>query len=193
VGDRPGALAAYKESLAITRALAAGDPHNVGWQRAVGAALDRIGLIQRAMGDHAEATAAFEESLSILRTLIAKDAGNTRWQRDLGTSLNRVGDARRTAGDPAGALASYEEGLATIRRLVAIDPGNADWQIDLVLSLYKVSTTATPALARARLSEALAIVERLEGEGKLTPVQRSWAPSFRDMLAKLSPETADSR
>jgi len=42
-GDRTGALAAYEESLAIMRKLAAADPGNAGWQRDVSVSLTRVG------------------------------------------------------------------------------------------------------------------------------------------------------
>ncbi len=40
-GDRAGALAAYEESLAIRRKLAAADAGNAGWQRDVSVSLDK--------------------------------------------------------------------------------------------------------------------------------------------------------
>jgi hypothetical protein len=45
------------------------------------------------------------------------------------------------------------------------------WQSDLVVSLSKVSATSDPQQARAVLREALAIVERLARDGKLTASQ----------------------
>ena len=100
---------------------------------------------------------------------------------------------RLAAGDRAGALAAYEESLAIMRKLAAADPGNAGWQADLVISLYKISTASDPPRARAALREALAIVEALAREGKLTAAQQSWPQLFRDALAKLPPEEADAR
>ena len=50
-GDRAGALAAYEESLAIRRKLAAADPGNAGWQRDVGVSLNRVGDMRLVAGD----------------------------------------------------------------------------------------------------------------------------------------------
>jgi hypothetical protein len=104
-------------------------------------------------------------------------------------SLNKVGDVRLVAGDRAGALSVYEESLRIMRKLAAADPGNANW--DLAVSLYKVSTVADVPRARTALREALAIVEALEREGKLTPAQRSAPQLIRDALAKLPPVTVE--
>ena len=50
-GDRAGALAAYEESLAIMRKLAAADPGNAGWQRDVSVSLNKVGDVRLAAGD----------------------------------------------------------------------------------------------------------------------------------------------
>ena len=88
-GDRAGALAAYEESLAIMRKLAAADPGNAGWQRDVSVSLDKVGDVRLAAGDRAGALAAYEESLAIRRKLAAADPGNAGWQRDVSVSLDR--------------------------------------------------------------------------------------------------------
>jgi hypothetical protein len=46
-------------------------------------------------------------------------------------------------------------------------------------------STADPALARAALTEALAIVERLEQEQKLAASQKNWSNVLRAALSKL--------
>jgi hypothetical protein len=66
-------------------------------------------------------------------------------------------------------------------------------QTDLVISLQRLSTTADPLQARTALREALAIVEVLARERKLTPEQQQWPQGLRDALTKLPPETAKGR
>jgi hypothetical protein len=132
-------------------------------------------------------------SLVIARKLAAADPGNLHWQRDVSASLDNVGDVRLGAGDRAGALTAYEESLAIRRKLAAADPRNPEWQADLVVSLHKISTASDPPRARALLQEALAILEALAREGKLTAAQQSWPQIFRDALAKLPPEQAEAR
>ena len=148
-GDRAGALAAYEESLAIRRKLAASDPGNAGWQRDLSVSLNKVGDVRLAAGDRAGALSAYEESLAIRRKLAASDPGNAGWQRDLSVSLDKVGDVRLAAGDRAGALSAYEESLAIRRKLAAADPGNAGWQRDLSVSLNKVGDVRLAAGDRA--------------------------------------------
>ena len=50
-GDGPGALAAYRKSLAVREALAARDPANTQWQRDLSASHDRNGDVLEALGD----------------------------------------------------------------------------------------------------------------------------------------------
>jgi hypothetical protein len=142
------------------------------------------------VGDRAGALEAYEESLAIRRKLAASDPGNTGWQSDLGVGLARVGDVRLAAGDRMGALSAYEESLAIMRKLAASDSGNAASQTDVVVSLHKLSTVSDPPRARAVLREALAILDALTRDNRLTAVQKNWPQILRDALAKLPPETA---
>jgi Flp pilus assembly protein TadD len=98
----------------------------------------------------------------------------------------KVGDAKLDAGDRAGALAAYQEAVEIARKLVAEDQENAQAQSDLALGLYKVGTTVDPPQARAALTEALAILEKLEQEQKLLPGQKNWPNMVRTALSKLS-------
>ena len=81
----------------------------------------------------------------------------------------------------------------SVRKLAASDPGNAEWQTDVVVSLYKVSTVSDPPRARAALREALAIVEALARDNRLTAAQKNWPQLLRDALAELPPETAGAQ
>ena len=69
------------------------------------------------------------------------------------------------------------------------------WQADLAVSLYNISPVSDPPRARAALREALAIVDTLAHDGKLTAAQRGWQQRFADALAKLpvAAETAGVR
>ncbi|HMK41456.1 MAG TPA: hypothetical protein VK451_07840, partial [Methyloceanibacter sp.] len=55
------------------------------------------------------------------------------------------------------------------------------FQTDLVLALYKVARVATGDQQQASIDEALALLKRLEDEGKLSPNQKTW----RDQLLAL--------
>jgi tetratricopeptide (TPR) repeat protein len=192
--DHPGALAAYEESLSIARKLAASDPGDIGWQVKVSESLRNVGDVRLAAKDHAAALAAYEESLAIMRKATARDPESRSWQHGLTTALVKVGEARLAGGDRATARAAYKEGLAILRKLVAADPMRADWQVDLVTALRQASLASDEVEARALLIEALAAVEALARDGKLTRDQQNWPQLIREALANLPPpERAEAR
>lgn len=110
-GGLTGALAAYRESLDIMRALAAKEPGNAVLQHNVYVSLIKVGETLLAQGDRTGALAAFRESLDIARALAAKDPGNTQWQTDAVLSLWRLASA---GDDPRG---RWTDALAILTRL----------------------------------------------------------------------------
>ncbi len=94
-GDLAGALAAYRESLAVRRRLAEADPSNAGWQRDLSFSLTRLAEIHEQMGDRTAALPYAEESLSIDERLATLDRSNVTWQRDLAASRSLVARLRR--------------------------------------------------------------------------------------------------
>jgi predicted negative regulator of RcsB-dependent stress response len=122
-GDTTGALAAYREGLDITRALATKDPDNTQLQNDLSGSLQRVGDMLVIQRDPTGALAAYQEGLGVARALAAKDAHNTEWQRSLELSLNRTADMLAKTGDGDGALAAYREGLAIARTLADADTG----------------------------------------------------------------------
>ena len=184
-GDKTGALAAYQESLGIARKLAAQDQGNAQAQRDVPLRLVMLGDVKLQAGDQAGALAAYQESLDITLKLAAQNQGNAEAQRDASVSLERIGDVKLRGGDQAGALAAYRESLDIRRKLAGQNRGNVQAQTDLAAILYKSSTVSEPPRARAALVEALAILEKLEQEKKLTPAQEKWPNILRAALSKL--------
>ena len=164
-GDRAGALAAYEESLAIMRKLAAADPGNAEWQRDLSVSLDQgrrraagggrprggaVGLRGKPR-DHAQARRRRSGQCRLA----------ARCEREPRQGRRRAAPA----GDRAGALSAYEESLAVRRKLAAADPGNAGWQRDVSASLVKVGDVRLAAGDRAgalaAYEESLAIRRKL--------------------------------
>ncbi len=178
-GDRIGARAAYEESLALRRDLAA-DDGGVLARRALSESLDRVGNMALAANDFAHAIDLYGQSLAIARDL-AKSKGNVEGRRDLAISLAKMGDAKLGAGDRAGALASYEEALA-ISRDLAKNANNAQAQRDLLVNLESVAdvkdAAGDNAGALAAYEEGLAIARDLA-------VDKSNAAAQRDLSLAL--------
>jgi tetratricopeptide (TPR) repeat protein len=97
-GDLGGALAAYRESLAIAQRLVAADPSNSAWQRDLSFSHIKLGDVQSAQGDLGGALAAYRESLAIRQRLAAADPSNSAWQRDLWVSYWRLGSISEQSG-----------------------------------------------------------------------------------------------
>jgi tetratricopeptide (TPR) repeat protein len=182
--DRTGALAAFHEGLGITRKLAARDPGNTTWQTDMALSLEKVGDVLAAEGNRNGALAAYRESLAIRRALLEKDLANAEWRRNVSLSLGRVADMLLAEGDSEGALAAYRETLAIRRTLATSDPRITLWQIDMVQALVKLAIAADDP--RGRWTEVLAILKRLDGEGRLTPFQKTWIKLAEEQLSKIA-------
>ncbi|MDX2103496.1 MAG: toll/interleukin-1 receptor domain-containing protein [Alphaproteobacteria bacterium] len=92
-GDSAAALAAYQESLEISRRLASANPNDGQAARDLSVSLSRLGdlyLRRGAEGDSAAALEVYQESLEIRRRLAATDPSDGQAARDLSASLERV-------------------------------------------------------------------------------------------------------
>ncbi len=61
------------------------------------------------------------------------------------------------------------------------EPDRADYQLDLVVSLVKVGTMVQP-VERPPLEQALAILLRLDQQGRLAPADQPKIEAIRQML-----------
>jgi hypothetical protein len=87
-------LAAYRESLDITRKLTAQDPNNAMWNYDLMVSLNSVGDVLTAQGDHRGALLAYSEGLNIIQELVSGDPRNRQWKRSLLLSENKVRDAQ---------------------------------------------------------------------------------------------------
>jgi tetratricopeptide (TPR) repeat protein len=163
-GDTTGALAVYRESLAIAKVLAAKDSGNTLLQRDLSAGNNNIGGMLKIQGDFAGALVAYRDSLAITKALAQKDPGNVEWQRDLAVDEESIGDVLKAQGDLAGALAAYRDRLLIAQALAQKDPNNMPWQRDLAVVGHKIGNVL---IAQGNLDgavvanrEAVAIVRR---------------------------------
>ncbi len=121
------------------------------------------------------------------KQLAARDPNNAEWQRDLSVSYNKIGDISAARGDRDGALKAYKDGLDIAKQLAARDPANVVWQTDLVVSAWKLAEAGAKD-KRQHLASGLAILKRLDAEGKLTADQKEWIAMFEEAMQE--PESA---
>jgi tetratricopeptide (TPR) repeat protein len=183
-GDLEGALAAYREDNAVSRVLAQKDPSNTEWQQALLVGDDTIGNMLRGQGDLAGALAAYREENAISEALSQKDPSNADWQRDQSLSKGKIGGVLRAQGDLADGLAAYREYHAISEALAQKDPSNVQWQTDVVMSLWSLATAGDNT--KTNLTEALAILKRLDAADLLTTEQKGWVPKIEAALDKAS-------
>jgi tetratricopeptide (TPR) repeat protein len=89
-GDLPGALAAYRASLAVRQRLAAAAPLHIGRQRDLAVSHGLIGEVLDAWGDLAGALVAYRASLTIAERLTRTHPASADYQRDLAVSLYKL-------------------------------------------------------------------------------------------------------
>jgi len=176
-GDGPGAVAAYRDSLALREALAAGSPTDAELQRNLSICHERIGDILLPT-DRQEALAAYRRSLGIRQALAGRDPENFRWQQMLAIIHERIGDAL-SADDRPEALAAYTRSLGLNESLAGRDPANADLQSSLSASHERIGDVLRAqgdgAGALAAYSRSLALNEALAGRD---PANTDWQRNF---------------
>src|SRR3984957_6278850 len=164
-GNLGGALALYREGLAIRRRLAAQNPDNVAWALDVSWSLTGLAGALMTRRDLDGAVASFGEALAVRRALAARDPGNPQRQLDVSWSLMAVGDALVAKGDHSGALASFREALATRQALLAADADNDGLRCDAAASLTRIAdvlaASGERAAAGAAYRDARALVREL--------------------------------
>lgn len=165
-GGNAGALAAYGESLAIRRALAAGsdDPERAA---AVSESLSRVAYARGQAGDLKGAIAAYDESLAILAKLVAADPKSLDWQSRQAWDLRSKANQLVTGGDAKGGLALLAQSATLWRGLIAAQPGKPGPRNDLAWTLTNIGQAEPDRLrANAAFGEALALRRALYAEDK---------------------------
>ncbi len=174
-GNRTGALAHYRDGLAIIEKLAALDPEYTVCQRDMSLSHDKIGDILTEQGDRNGALAHYQDALAIREKLAVLGPRNTEWQRDVSVSHNKIGNILAVQGDIDGAFAHYRDDLAISEKLAAMDPSHTEWQRDVSISHNKIGDILAPLGDRdgalAHYQDGLAINEKLAA---LDPSHTEW-------------------
>ena len=178
------ALQNYQNSLAIAQALADQDPSNAQAQRDLSISYIKIGNIEQSQGRLEEALQNYQSALAIRQTLADQDPSNAQAQRDLSLSYNKIGDIGHSQGRLEEALQSYQSALAIRQALARQDPSNAQARRDLVVSSVRMAT-AMPEKACEYLRQGLEILEHLQSEERLAPVDVQWIERIQNTLAEL--------
>lgn len=177
-GDLDVAETAFRESLAIRRALAlTPDPRA---QADLAVALHHLGTVARERGLLASALTTFRECLAIRRELAAK-LNTFDAQRDFSEALDDVGSVTSALGNWAEASDVYEQSVV-LRRLQATQSPSVQSQSDLSVALSNMGRVARAEgdWTRAELAwrDSLSIARDLAEKLRTPLVQRSFSVSL---------------
>jgi tetratricopeptide (TPR) repeat protein len=140
-----------------------------------------MGDLYRALGQGEAARQAYQGSLEIAERLAKAEPDRADYQRDLSVSYERMGDLYVALGQGEAARQAYQGSLEIRERLAKAEPDRADTQLDLVISLVKIGTVVEP-VDRPPLEQALAILLRLDQQGRLAPADQPKIGALRQML-----------
>jgi tetratricopeptide (TPR) repeat protein len=161
--------------------LAKAEPDRADYQRDLSVSYNKMGDLYVALGQGEAARQAYQGSLEIAERLAKAEPDRADYQRDLSVSYERMGDLYVALGQGEAARQAYQGSLEIAERLAKAEPDRADYQLDLVISLVKIGTVVEPA-DRAPLQQALAILLRLEQQGRLAPADQPKIEALRQML-----------
>ena len=180
-GETITAILAHVES--VIDMLAAKTESDPNERRAFAPMYVRLSTTYVALGQTKLAVASARKGIYIFRALAAAAPNDDDMQSNVGLSLEKLGEALRASGDASGALAADRESLDIARALAAKDPGNKQFRTDVVLALWRLASVRDDP--RARLTEALKLLNNLKLAAMLTPAEEEWIDMIAGELAKL--------
>ncbi|HEU0013513.1 MAG TPA: hypothetical protein VFQ45_07500, partial [Longimicrobium sp.] len=132
---------------------------------------------------------AYLSSLQIIKRLAQAEPQRADYQRDLSASYNRLGGLYRDFGEIEQAQDYDMKDLEIAERLAQMEPERADYQRDLVVSLAGVGSNDHDVVRRSTmLRRALAIVEQMQANGQLAPVDEGMVEWVRGLLGEIKDE-----
>jgi hypothetical protein len=162
---RDAARRYYRAARLIHERLAALEPDNDEWQRALALS---YGKTRPSQGSAEKRLAHYQPALDIHLRLAKRNPANTDWQRDLATLYGKMGDAVESTQSKV--PAAYHEELAIRQNLFRQDETNTLWTRELALTFDKIGKT-------------------LNYLGKLSPARDAYTDGqgLHEDLAKLNP------
>jgi len=129
--DLSAALAAFDESLTLSRALAEAEPDSADRQFRLSQSEYWVGYVDWQRNQLDEALTHFRAYLDIAEWLVAKDPDNPDWQLELSYANSNIGSVLEARGELDEALVRYQETLAINLALARRDPANLEWKEQL--------------------------------------------------------------
>ena len=174
------ALTSFHTAIDIVQKLIEADPKNAELQHTLSVNLSRVAALLVAVGRPQEALDNYRKDLAIAQTLVAADPRNPLRLRDLWASHYTIAGVLADLKQREEARVAYKESLAALQKAAELDPAVVRWQLDLVVNHYKLKELDDEPTVH--LTEALAILKRLEAEGRLPDNRKAWIAAFEQWL-----------
>lgn len=169
----------YVKALAIAERLAEAEPDRADYQRDLSVSYNKMGDLHRALNEEHKAREAYFHALRIREGLAQAEPDRVDYQRDLSVSYNKLGDLAADFRHIDEAREAYRKDLAITERLAQAEPERADYQMDLVVSLVRLGTMTS---SRVHLARALAILQTLHKDGRLSPQDEPKIAALQKLL-----------
>jgi tetratricopeptide (TPR) repeat protein/predicted Ser/Thr protein kinase len=176
LGDTRGALASYRKSLEIRKAVADGAPANHQLQLELAAAHGQFGEMLLSTGDTGGGIAESGKALSIYEALAPEFSRDRTFQGAFATSAYNHANLLRRNGDLDGSLAKYRRGAELGKALIAANREDPAGWIHLAASL-----------------DGMGIVLIEKGDTAAALDDRRQALQIRERLAAADPNNAHYR
>jgi tetratricopeptide (TPR) repeat protein len=198
LGDRAGALASYRKSLAILERLAASDPLNAEIGTDLANGYLSIGLILQHSGDLNGSAETLRQAVTLMERLAAAHSADARVRDKLALAYTQMGDVlgnynESNLGDTKGAVEFFHKAIAVREKLGVEDPTNRDRRVALTelytrIGIIRRSMADNPG-AIAAIRKSMDLEEELMREEPLKWLYqrevavdgRTLALLFRDM------------
>ena len=173
LGDRTGALASYRKSLAILERLAAADPSNAGIGTELAGCYLNIALILQHNGDLSGTAEDLRKAVRLTERLAVAHPADAQVRDKLALAYSQTGDVlgnynESNLGDAKGAVEYFRKSVAIREKLVAENPADRDGRLTLAalyarLGVVRRSLADNPGAVAAH-RQSLAIEEQLVRE-----------------------------
>ncbi len=164
LGKFPEAAAAFGESLALAKELAAREPENVDWQFELGQSHFWLGYLHHKNRDFDAALSQLETYRRISEKLVEGDPENAEWQRELAYAYSSMASVFEMQGRLLEAARALEVGARTLEGLRLRSPGDHQLTVALANAYAKLGQVAEDlgelSQARSRFEASLDLFVR---------------------------------
>jgi tetratricopeptide (TPR) repeat protein len=158
--DFAGALSAYRDGLAIARALGGDAGSNPDRRLDLTISLNSVGWMQLRGGDPAAAARDFTGALAIVRDLASESSTNATYRYELWLVATNLGDADLRNDARTEALDAYLIGRDAATDLVRQDGTSEKFGNALKISVDKIGFAANAMLIAGEYTAALAALDK---------------------------------